>query len=72
MKRSLTARTALCALRGGCALLAGGFAALALNGASYAQADGGAAPLPGVTVNAEAARTTRQNNLNKSITKENV
>jgi len=37
MKRSLTARTALCALRGGCALMAGGFAALALGGASYAK-----------------------------------
>ena len=57
MKRSMTARTALCALRGGGALLAGGFAALALNGASYAQASGGTAPLPGVTVNQEAARS---------------
>ncbi len=37
MKRSMTARTALCALRGGCALMAGGFAALALGGASYAK-----------------------------------
>lgn len=39
MKRSLTARTALCALRGGCALLAGGVAALALGACAGGGAD---------------------------------